>query len=496
MQIRYESQSLAKIDTPALVTCVFEKDARIEGSLAELDAATGGRLKQLAADGECTGKMLEMTLVHYPAGLAAQRLLLVGAGKPDKFDGAVLRKLAAAALRHLKAKSVSSLVFALREGERNAVAAQAVTEGLLLGAFDSDRYKTEKKNGSVFESAALAGFGAAQAEAEKGIARGRIIADAQNFTRELVNEPSNKLTPRVLADRAAAMARDAGLAADVLDEKRIAELKMGALLGVAQGSAEPPRVIVVTYTPASPKPGAPVLGLVGKAVTFDTGGISIKPAEGMEKMKYDMGGGGAMLGAMRAIAALRPAVKVICVVPSVENMPGSRAQKPGDVQVAMSGKSIEVINTDAEGRLILADAITYAKQLGCTHLVDAATLTGAIVVALANVNVGAFTNDQPLMERVLASAKNAGEKIWPMPLDDDYREFIKSTIADIQNIGSGKGGGACTAAAFIREFAEDTPWVHLDIAGTAWLDDAKPWSAKGPTGVPVRTLVDLAMNFG
>jgi len=238
-----------------------------------------------------------------------------------------------------------------------------------------------------------------------------------------------------------------------------------------------------------------VLGLVGKAVTFDTGGISIKPAEGMEKMKYDMAGGAAVLGAMRAIARLKPAVKVVAVIPSTENMPGGRAQKPGDIQIAMSGKSIEVVNTDAEGRLILADGIAYAKTLGCTHLVDAATLTGAIVVALANVNVGIFGNNQPLIDRVLSSSRAAGEKMWPMPLDDDYREFIKSNIADIQNVGSGKGGGAITAAMFLREFAEEMPWVHLDIAGTAWLDDQKPWSAKGPTGIAVRTLVDLAMNF-
>ena len=495
MHIKYDSQSLAKIETPALVTYAFEHDNRIEGALGELDAAIGGRLRKIADAGELTGKTLEMTMLHVHGASGPTRVLVVGAGKADKFDTAILRRIAAAALRHLKARSVKSLVFALREGQLTAAAAQAVTEGLLLGAYDSDSYKSEKKAGAAFESAALAGFGAEQAEAEKGIARGRIIAEAQNFARELVNEPSNKLTPRILADRAVAMAREAGLAVEILDEKRITELKMGALLGVAQGSDEPPRVMVLTYTPANPRPGAPVLGLIGKAVTFDTGGISIKPAEGMEKMKYDMGGGGAMLGAMRAISALKPSVKVICVVPSVENMPGHRAQKPGDVVIAMSGKSIEVINTDAEGRLILADAITYAKQLGCTHLIDAATLTGAIVVALANVNVGAFTNNQPLMDRLLASAKNAGEKIWPMPLDDEYSDFIKSNIADIQNIGSGKGGGAITAAAFIREFVGDTPWVHLDIAGTAWLDEGKPWSAKGPTGVPVRTMVDLAMNF-
>jgi leucyl aminopeptidase len=298
----------------------------------------------------------------------------------------------------------------------------------------------------------------------------------------------------MLAERAEAVAREAGLAVDILDEKRIAELKMGALLGVASGSAEPPRVIVLTYTPTSPKPGAPVLGLVGKAVTFDTGGISIKPSADMEKMKFDMAGGAAMLAVMRVLAQLKPAVKVIAVIPSVENMPGGRAQKPGDVQIAMSGKSVEVINTDAEGRLILADALHYAKQLGATHIVDAATLTGAIVVALGHVNTGVFGTDEALTARVLASAKTAGEKMWPMPLDEDYHELIKSTIADIQNVG-GRWGGAISAAWFLREFTGDTPWVHLDIAGTAWLDDAKPWMGKGGTGVAVRTLAELVMSF-
>jgi leucyl aminopeptidase len=238
-----------------------------------------------------------------------------------------------------------------------------------------------------------------------------------------------------------------------------------------------------------------VIGLVGKAVTFDTGGISIKPAEGMEKMKYDMAGGATMLGVMRALAALKPSVKVICVVPSTENMPGGTAQKPGDIQTAMSGKTIEVLNTDAEGRLILADGVHYAKQLGATHLVDAATLTGAIVVALANVNVGVFGSDQPFTDKLLASSKAVGEKMWQMPIDDDYREFIKGTVADIQNIGSGKGGGAITGAMFIKEFTGDSPWIHLDIAGTAWNDDAKPWLAKGPTGVALRTLVHLVLSY-
>src|SRR5260370_38703 len=293
----------------------------------------------------------------------------------------------------------------------------------------------------------------------------------------------------------ALLVREGHATEEILDEKKIADLKMGALLSVAQGGPEPPRVMVVTYTPANWKPGAPVIGLVGKAVTFDTGGISIKPSDGMEKMKYDMAGGATMLGVMRALAALKPRVKVICVVPSTENMPGGTAQKPGDIQTAMSGKTIEVLNTDAEGRLILADGVHYAKQLGATHLIDAATLTGAIVVALANVNVGVFGSDQAFTDKLLASAKAAGEKMWQMPIDEDYRDFIKGSFADIQNISSGKGGGAITGAMFIKEFTSDTPWIHLDIAGTAWNDDAKPWLAKGPTGVALRTLVHLVLSY-
>jgi leucyl aminopeptidase len=493
MQIKIETRPVRTIETEALVSYVFEEDNPIQGRAAELDQAAGGALRKLAASGELTGKALEMTLVHYPSAAAAQRILLVGAGKREKYNFADLRKIAGAALRYLKGRKVSGFVFLAREDDANAAAAQVITEALLVANFESEKYKTDKKNGKDVDAVGLAGFDAGAPEA--GIARGRIIAEAQNFTRELVNEPSNRMTPRMLAERAAAMARESGLACEILDEKRIEELKMGALLSVAQGSVEPPRMIVITYTPPQARPGAPVIGLVGKAVTFDTGGISIKPAEGMEKMKYDMAGGATMLGVMRALAQLKPAVKVIAVVPATENMPGSRAQKPGDVQISMAGKSIEVINTDAEGRLILADGIAYAKQLGATHLVDAATLTGAIVVALANVNVGVFGSDAAFTERLLASARAAGEKMWPMPLDDDYREMIKSSIADIQNVGSGKGGGAITAAMFLKEFADQTPWIHLDIAGTAWLDEAKPWAAKGASGVAVRTLVDVVMNW-
>ncbi|HKV28197.1 MAG TPA: leucyl aminopeptidase [Candidatus Acidoferrales bacterium] len=497
MEIKFEAQSFSSVSVDAVVTYVFgDKEPRFEGVLAELDRALGGKIKPLADTGELSGKPLEMTLLHYPAGLAAKRLLLVGAGKPEKFSHADLRRVAGAALRYLKCRGARTFAFLPPEKDRTAVAAQAIAEGVLHADYESDKYQTQKKNTKSIDFVSLLGFPAAsRAEIEAAIERARIIGESENFARDLINEPSNWLTPRMLALRAEVMAREAGLEIDILDEKRIAELKMGALLGVAQGSEEPPRVIVVRYRPAEKKAGAPVLALVGKAVTFDTGGISIKPADGMEKMKYDMGGGATMLGVMRALAKLKPSIEVMAVVPATENMPGGRAQKPGDVQIAMSGKSIEVINTDAEGRLILADAITYAKKLGCTHLVDAATLTGAIVVALANVHVGAFGTPREYLDRLLESARAVGENMWPMPIDDEYEEMIKSNIADIRNTGSGKGGGAITAAWFLKEFAEDMPWIHLDIAGTAWLDDSKPWAAKGPTGVATRTLVDFAMKM-
>ena len=482
MQITLETKPYAGLETEALVSYAFEETDPIQGRLGEIDKLTGGLLGRLAKSGELTGKNLEMTLVHAPAGLKPARLLVIGAGKRDSFNTGTLRKVAGAALRYLKSRSVHNFVFLVRENEVTEKAAddvaQALAEGLLAADFETDKYKTDKKQDKSIKTVVVAGFD-----------------EAQNFARDLVNEPSNKLTPKILAEKAEAMAKEAGLAVEILDEKKIADLKMGALLSVAQGSVEPPRVIVITYTPAHAKPGGPVIGLVGKAVTFDTGGISIKPADGMEKMKYDMAGGATMIGIMRALAALKPNVKVICVVPATENMPGSKAQKPGDIQTAMSGKTIEVLNTDAEGRLILADGVHYAKQLGATHLVDAATLTGAIVVALANVNVGVFGTNQEWTDKLLASAKAAGEKMWQMPMDDEYREFIKGSFADIQNIGSGKGGGAITGAMFIREFAGDTPWIHLDIAGTAWNDDAKAWLAKGPTGVALRTLVHLVQSM-
>ncbi len=488
MQIQLDSASPLSIQADALITFAFEKDDPLEGPLAELDRATSGRLRELVAAHELTGKWLETVLLHYPAGLQAKRLLIVGAGKQEKFGNGELRRLAGAALRHLKSRGAKRIAFLLREPRQDAGSAQIVAEGLLLAELDLDKYKTEKKNGAAVDHAAILGVAG---DAARAIERARIIAESENWARDISNEPSNRLTPSVLAERAAEMARESGLEIAIYDEKQIEAMKMGALLGVARGSAEPPRLIVVTYNPPQPKPGAPVLGLVGKAITFDTGGISIKPSKGMDRMKYDMCGGVTMLAVMRAIARLKPSLKVIAVVPSTENMPGGRAVKPGDILVSMSGKTIEVLNTDAEGRLILSDGLYYARQLGATHLVDAATLTGAIVVALSNVNVGVFGSQDDFTRRFLDVARAAGEKMWHMPVDDEYRDMMKSPIADLQNISSGDGGGASTAAAFLKEFTGELPWIHLDIAGTAWLDDPKPWMPKGASGVTIRSLVDF-----
>jgi leucyl aminopeptidase len=299
----------------------------------------------------------------------------------------------------------------------------------------------------------------------------------------------------MLGQKAAEMAQSVGLKCEVFGAEKLHELKMGAFWSVAQGSDEPPALIVMTYDPPDVA-GGPVLGLVGKGITFDTGGISLKPAENMEKMKYDMAGGAAMIGAMRAIAQLKPRVKVIGIICAAENMPSGKAQKPGDIQIAMSGKSIEVINTDAEGRLVLADGLFYARQLGATHLIDAATLTGAVAIALGQVNAGVFSNDDPTYARFAQAAENAGEKFWRLPVEDEYRDQIRSSIADIQNTGLTRYGGATNAAMFLKEFVDETPWVHLDIAGTAWLEAEKPWIAKGPSGIAVRSIIEWVRSYG
>jgi len=491
----------SEVETECLAVVVLDRSEKSDGkngqakpqlSVESSDAAVKEAAVEVIASGEVSGKPFEATLLHNPPKLKAKRLLLLGGGKARGFSAFELRRLAGAAVRTLKSRGVRSLAFVAPE---NGIAAEqavkAMVEGAFVGIFDPNTYQSERKEQTIDALTIVASGDAAKLRPALDAAR--IVGESQNFTRDLVNEPSNRMTPTILAERAKKMAQEVGLKCEIFGADKIKELKMGAFWGVAQGSDEPPALIILRYEPAG-APEKPVLGLVGKGITFDTGGISIKPSDGMEKMKYDMAGGAAMLGAMRAIALLKPKVKVIALVCATENMPSGKAQKPGDIQTAMSGKTIEIINTDAEGRLVLADGLCYARQLGCTHLVDAATLTGAVVVALGYANAGVFANDDAYYERFQLALAKAGEKFWRLPLGDEYLEAMRSNIADLVNSG-GRWGGASTAAAFLKEFAEDTPWLHLDIAGTAWMEDNKPWIAKGPSGIAVRSLVELVKDF-
>ena len=460
---------------------------------------------QVMATGEFKAGLGETLLLHAPAGIRAERLLVVGLGKAKSLTPAQARKGAGSALRAAKPRGVRELALAFPEDRALSdesldelpcqATMRAIVEGALLADPEYDTYKSDRKDKSVqsFTILARSSERSTRAEMEDGLREGRIVAEAQNFARSLVNEPGNILTPTELARRTATMCEEVGLRCEVHSTDKLRELKMGAFLAVAQGSEQPPALITITYDPGeNPAADAPVLGLVGKGITFDTGGISIKSADGMEKMKYDMAGAAAMIGAMRAIAELKPKVKIISVICSAENMPDGRAYRPGDVLTAMSGKTIEVINTDAEGRLVLADGLHYAKTLGCTHLINAATLTGACVVALGILNAGLFSNDDEEAGRFQDAMRSAGEQFWRLPCTDDYREQIKSKIADIMNTGGTRWGGAISAAMFLKEFVGETPWLHLDIAGCAWEDDAKSWIAKGPTGIGVRSIVEWA----
>ena len=499
MKTTISSSTPSALETESLVAVVLdhsnattnEKDRKPELKVATSDPAVQAAATDLLASGEVSGKAFETNLLHKPGSLKAKRLLLVCGGSAKKFSSYDLRRIAGAAARTLKSRGIRRFAVVAPPSIAGDEAVRSIFEGVHVGNFDPDYYRSDRKDQKIDEVTVLASGDAGTLE--KAAKEARIIGESQNFTRDLVNEPSNRMTPTILAERANKMCAEVGLKCEVYGADKIKELKMGAFWSVAQGSDEPPALIVMTYEPAGAPP-KPVLGLVGKGITFDTGGISIKPADGMEKMKYDMAGGATMIGAMRAIALLKPKVKVIGVVCATENMPSGHAQKPGDVQIAMSGKSIEIINTDAEGRLVLADGLYYARQLGCTHLVDAATLTGAVVVALGYANAGIFANDEDMYNRFHAANAKAGEKMWRLPLDDEYKEQIRSSIADIMNSG-GRWGGAVTAAMFLKEFAEDTPWIHLDIAGTAWMEDQKPWIAKGPSGIALRSLVEFVRSF-
>ncbi len=498
MEVRAENGKFYDVEADALVVTIYEGEGIDDDALKELDERTGGIVGELLGGDEMRGKQGDMVYLYRPGQIRPHRLLLVGAGKREDYSFDTIRKVTGSAARFLRSKGAHSMAILRRSQLDLSRSAQAAVEGALIGLFEPDMYKTQhKEERRIDELILVSSVGGAEDELERGVECGRIIGEAVNFARELSNEPSSVLTPTELAERARETANRFGLDIDVLDEARMKELGMGALLGVARGSDEPARMIVLRYEPEETEPmgnDADIIAIVGKGVTFDSGGISIKPSEGMEKMKYDMSGAAATLAAMRAIAQLKPRVNVIGIMPASENMPSGRAYKPGDVLRALTGKTIEVINTDAEGRLLLADAIGYARRLGATQIIDLATLTGACAIALGSINVAIMGNDQALIDELRVAARDVGERLWQLPMDDEYREMIKSEIADIKN-SAGRYAGTITAGWFLREFVEDTSWVHLDIAGTAWENERKSYMAKGPTGVAIRTLINYVSNY-
>jgi leucyl aminopeptidase len=481
---------LSSIDTDVLAIPVFENETADD--LAEFDRASAGEVTRALSSREFTGHAYDIFLTPVTDGRwRAKRLALIGAGARETADLDRFRRVATAFGIAACKRKFARVAFAVR-GADPVAGAQAAAEGLTLAAYSAGIYKTGEAQGDPPRETTVVSPGGPDAAVRSAVTRGHVLGECCNLSRTLCNEPGNVLTPAEFADRAAAIAHEVGLGVEILGEDRIAALNMGMLLGVARGSAEPPRLITLRHEPKGAS-ATPVLGLVGKGITFDTGGISIKPADGMDRMKDDMAGGAAVICAMRAMAILGAPMRVIGVVPATENMPGGRATKPGDILRAASGKTVEVNNTDAEGRLILGDGLWYAQQLGATHLVDVATLTGACVVALGKHTSGLFGRPEGWLEHVRRVAVGAGDRAWPMPMHEDYSEQLKSEIADLVNSG-GRPAGAITAAMFLQEFAGDRPWVHMDIAGTAWADDAKPFQVKGATGVAVRALAELAFT--
>ena len=499
MQLGVEITDILTAETPALIVNLFQGVQEPGGATGAVDRQLGGAISQLMADGEIKGAAGEMTLLHTMGRLGPARVLVAGLGPRDELDAAAVRRAAAESVRHLRSRGVSrALTIAHGAGAGGldpAASGQAIAEGALLGLYRFERHRSPNgKPAAEFDALTIAEQDADKAAAlESGVNAGRIMAGAALLARDLVNEPANVLTPSAMAETARQIAEQSGMSLEVFGNEEMREMGMGAFIGVAQGSDEPAKLIVLHYA-GDPDNPANNLGLIGKGITFDTGGISLKPAAGMEAMKGDMAGGASVLGAMQAIGQLRPRINVTGMVAATENMPGGKAQRPGDVVRAMNGKTIEIINTDAEGRLVLADVLSLARQRGITRLVDIATLTGAMVTTLGKVCTGVMGNDAPLVNSLIAAGQRAGEKFWELPLFAEYQPLIKSDVADMKNSG-GRQAGSISAALLLREFVEGAAWVHLDIAGTATAERAAGPLVKGATGVPARTLVQLTLDL-
>lgn len=494
MQLKAITGNPVKIRTGALIVTHFEGDKTPTGDAAVLDKALGGLISRLVREGDIKGKNGEITVVHATDAIYAGRVVICGMGKKRAATLDKIRQNVAGACRYLAGKDLTSIAVAVRstgiKGITEPSVIETVTEAVILGLYSFKRYRTKKDNSTEITKVKI--VGRSRTGMPEAIERGTIVAEAVNWTRDLVNEPANHMTPTHLAEATLAMAKTHGLKIEVFDRDKIAEMGMGGLIGVSQGSQQPPKFMVLNYK--GTKSDKIDIALVGKGITFDSGGISIKPSENMADMKGDMAGAASVLGTMVAVARLKPSVNVTAIVPATENLPSGSALKPGDIITALNGKTMEILNTDAEGRLILADALSYAVKLGSRKIVDVATLTGACQIALGNICTGAFGNNQPFMNNLLDAGDEAGEYVWQMPMFPEYTELIQSTIADIKNTG-GRYGGAITAAKFLEEFVGRTPWVHLDIAGTSDTDKDKGYNIKGATGVPVRTLINLVKNM-
>jgi leucyl aminopeptidase len=473
--------NVSRAEVDAVVVGLFADEAPAAAA-AEIDRAAGGLISRLVQSKEATGKAYELMQLWGVSGVTAPQVLLVGLGKRAAFDRGVALRTAAAAARQLAAKERGRVAFYLAAGESDAIVASGIA-GALMGCQGQDLYRAEKKRYPFGE---LLWAGASP----DSLSTGRVLGESVNLARRLVNQPAQELYPETFAERAAEVAGETGLAIELWDHDRLEREGCGALLAVAQGSARPPRLVILEHRGG--KPGDAPLAFVGKGVTFDSGGLSLKPNDSMKTMKCDMAGASTVLAALRAIARLKLPVNVMGLMGLVENMPSGSAMKLGDVLRARNGKTIEVMNTDAEGRLVLADVLDVACEHKPSRIVDLATLTGACVVALGTDVAGAMTNDQAWCDTVLSAARDCGEPLWQLPMFDEYRDDIRSEVADIRNTGEGRWAGAIAGAKFLQEFVRDVPWVHLDIAGPAFLEKSKPWLDGGGTGIFVRTLVELA----
>ncbi len=498
MDISVVQGDISATEADVIVVNLFEGVTSPGGATGAVDRALDGAVSKLIELGDIRGKAGERTTIHTLGKIAAPRVLVAGLGKAGEFDVHAVRNLSAEvarACRRPSVKTVATIVHGAGIGGLDPDAcAQALAEGALLGAYQFLRYKTEADDdkAEIGRLTIVEHDGSKVAGMEAAANRGRVLAEATNLARDLANEPANNLNPTDLAGRAAEVASAPNLELEVMEEEEMAAKGMGSLLSVARGSVQPAKLVRISYKGRGGE--GYDLALVGKGITFDTGGISIKPAQGMEAMKADMTGAASVIAAMQAVAALAPKADILAIAPCTENMPGGNATRPGDVVSAMNGKTIEILNTDAEGRLVLADGLCYARELGARHLVDVATLTGAISVALGDQCYGLMTNNDALATRFEAAAEAAGERSWRLPMFKEYGEQLKSNVSVVKNIG-GRQAGSITAAKFLEHFVDEKPWVHLDIAGVDMASKDKGWITKGASGQVVRALVNLALSF-